>query len=137
MYHASLHLGLRKHCGYGFRKPLEPVDDGDEHVFGATIFQLVHDTQPKFSAFVLLDPKTENLFGAIGFYAKRDVDGLVPDRPLIANFHSDGVKENQRVERFERSILPFGDFLDHSIRHRADKIRRGVDTIKLAQMSLD
>src|SRR5262249_21343443 len=79
MNNASLDRGLRKDGGDRVGKPLQSVDDSEQHVLDATVLQLVHDAQPEFGAFVLLEPKPENLLGAVGAYAECDVHGLVAD----------------------------------------------------------
>jgi hypothetical protein len=38
-----LHLRFGEDGGDGFRKALQPVNDRNEHIFDATIFQFIHD----------------------------------------------------------------------------------------------
>ena len=51
--------------GISSAKALEPVNDRDEDALDAAGLQLVHDAQPEFGAFVLLEPKPENLLGSV------------------------------------------------------------------------
>src|SRR6202041_696153 len=47
------------------------------------------------------------------------------------------VEKDQRVDGFEGTALPGGDFVQDGVRHRADQIRRDVDAIEIAKMSDD
>ena len=60
----------------------EPIDDGDQHVLDAAVFQLVHDAQPKFGALVLFEPKPQDFLAAVGAHAERDMDGLIAHQSL-------------------------------------------------------
>src|SRR5205823_14954898 len=42
-----------------------------QHVFDGTVFQLVQDAQPELGALVLIEPKAQNVLGAVGAHAKR------------------------------------------------------------------
>jgi hypothetical protein len=95
VHDASLYLRLREHRGDGFREALEAVDDGDQHILDAAISQLVHDPQPKFGAFILLDPQAKNFLGAIGTDTKSNIHGFVTNRALIADLHPDRIEEHQ------------------------------------------
>ena len=75
------------------RKALQAIDDGDEYILDAAVFQLVHDPQPEFGAFVLLEPQAENLLGAVGADAERDMHRLVADQPFVADFDPQGSKK--------------------------------------------
>lgn len=37
-------------------KALEAIDDGQQDIADAAIFELVHDTEPEFGALILLEP---------------------------------------------------------------------------------
>ena len=43
-------------------------------------------------AFGIFDPDAENLLRAVRQDAERDVDGLVPDKPLVPDLDPDGVR---------------------------------------------
>src|ERR1041384_4673066 len=53
---AGLHRRLREDGGDRFGEAFQGVDAGDQQVFDAAVFQLVHDPQPEFSSLVLLEP---------------------------------------------------------------------------------
>ena len=67
------------------REAFEPIDDGDQHVLDAAVFQLVHDAQPKFGALVLFEPKPQDFLAAVGAHAERDMDGLIAHQSLVAD----------------------------------------------------
>src|SRR5437764_10923292 len=118
-------------------KTFQAVDDGDQQVFDAAVFQLVHDPQPEFGTLVLLEPKPQNFLGAVGAHAERDVDGLVAHQALVADLDPQRVKENQGIDRLQRAGLPGRDLLQHRVSDRADQVGRDVDAIELAQMADD
>ena len=87
--------------------------------------------------FGLLDPQPQDLLGAVGPNAERDMDRLVADQGLVADLHPQRVKEDQRVDRLERAGLPGGDLVQDGIRDRADQVGRDLDAIQLAQVPDD
>ena len=124
MNNAGLDHRLRKDGGNRVGKPFEAVDDGDQDVLDATVFQLVHDAQPEFGTLILLEPEAEDFLGAVSAYAQRDMHRLVADQPFIPDLDPQRVKENQRIDLFERAGLPGCDLLKHRIGDGADQIRR-------------
>src|SRR5215469_18976424 len=52
MNNAGLDHRLWKNGGNRVGKPFEAVDDGDQNVLDATVFQLVHDAQPEFGTLI-------------------------------------------------------------------------------------
>src|SRR5215212_5332033 len=132
---AGLYRRLREHRGDRLREALEAVDDGDQHVFDAAVLDLVHDAQPEFGALVLFQPKPQDFLAAVGAHAKRDVHRLVSDQPFIADLDPQRVKEDQRIDRFQRARLPGGDLIEHRVGDGADQIGRDVDAVEIAQMA--
>ncbi len=137
MHDAGLDLRLGEDGKDRFRKALQTVDDGDENILDATVFQLVHDAQPEFGAFVLFEPEAENLLGSVGADAQSDVNGLVADEPLVADFDAQRVEEDDRINGFERTPLPRGDLVENGVGDGADQIGRNLHAVKIAQMSGD
>lgn len=43
-------------------------------------------------------PQAEDLLGAVGAHAQRDVDGLVADHALVTHLDPQGVEEHDRVD---------------------------------------
>ena len=134
---AGLHCRLRENRGDRFRKPFQPVDDGDHDVFDATVFQLVHDAQPELGALILLEPQAENFLGAVGAHAERGVHRLVADQPFIPDLNPQGIEEHQRIDCFQGAGLPGCDLLQNRVGDRADQIRRDIDPVEIAQMAND
>ena len=86
---AGLDCRLGKDCGDRLGKALQPIDDSEENVLNAPVLHLVHDLEPELGAFVLLQPEAENLLGAVGAHAERDMDSLVANEALISDLHAD------------------------------------------------
>ena len=124
-------IGLREDGGDRLGEALQAIDDGDQDVLDAAVLQLVHDPQPELGALGLLDPEAEDLLGAVGQDAERDVDRLVADDALVADLDPDGVEEDQRIDRLERPVLPFGDLLQDGVGDGRDQVRRDVDAVEL------
>jgi hypothetical protein len=59
------------------------------------------------------------------------------DQPFIPDLDPQRVKENQRIDLFQRAGLPGGDLLQHRIGDGADQIRRDLDAVEIAQMADD
>src|SRR6185437_8018837 len=95
-------------------KALQTIDNRDQHVFDAAVLQLVHDAQPEFGALVLLEPQPQNLLGAVGPHAERNVHRLIAHGPLVADLDPQRIEEDQRVGCFQRTRLPGGDFLEQN-----------------------
>src|SRR5207237_6225630 len=76
---AGLHRRLRKDSGDRLRETLQPVDNGDQHVHDTAILQLIHDAQPEFGAFVLLEPEAQNFLGPVGALSTREIVGHLRD----------------------------------------------------------
>src|SRR6185312_4615575 len=93
--------------------------------------------RPELGALVLLNPEAEDLFHPVRPHAEGDVHRLVPDQTFVPHLDAQRVEENQRIDRLQRTILPGRHLIQDSVRDRADQVRRSVDPIELAQMSLD
>ena len=93
MNDAGLHRRLRENGGDRLRKALQAIDHGDQHVFDAAVFQLVHDAQPKLGALVLLEPQAQDFLGTVGAHAERDVDRFVAHQALVADLDPQASKK--------------------------------------------
>src|SRR5271155_3139323 len=87
----------RKHGGDRLGKSLQAIDDSDQNVLDAPVLEFGHDAQPEFGAFRGLDPKAQDVLGSFRRDAERDIDGLVANEPLVADFDPQRVEENQRI----------------------------------------
>jgi hypothetical protein len=92
---------------------------------------------PELRALALLDPKPEDFLRSVRSDAESDVNRLVFHRPLVAYLDADRIEENQRIEGFQSSVLPFRHLLQDVIGDGTDQVGRDVDAIELAQMPLD
>ena len=72
-----------------------------------------------------------------GADAERDIDRLVADRPLVAHLDPDRIEEDQRIEGFQRPVLPVRHLVQDGVGDGADQVGRDVDPVELTQMPLD
>src|SRR3954452_17151297 len=103
---AGLYRGLREDSRDRLGEALQAVDDSDQHVLDAAVFQLVHDAQPELGALVLFEPQPQDFLAAVGTHAERDMDSLVAYQSFVADLDSQRVEKDQRVDRFQRPRLP-------------------------------
>ena len=61
MHDAGLNLRLREYGVDRFRKALQSVDDGDQNIVRAAVFDLTHHPQTELRTFRLLDPNPQNI----------------------------------------------------------------------------
>src|SRR3954465_12010771 len=132
---AGLYRGLREDSRDRLGEALQAVDDGDQHVLDAAVFQLVHDAQPELGALVLFEPQPQDFLAAVGAHAERDMDSLVAYQSFVADLDPQRVEKDQRVDRFQRPRLPGSHFLQHRVGYRADQIGRDVDPVELTKMA--
>ena len=72
-----------------------------------------------------------------GVTAQRDINGLVANEPLVADFDPQRVEEDQGIHGFQRPVLPFGDSFQNRVRHRRNEIGRDLEAVKLQPMPLN
>lgn len=137
MHDAGLDHRFGKNTVDRLGKALQAVDDGDQDVGHAAVPQIVHDLEPEFGAFGLLDPKPENVFLARCSHAQHDVDRLVFDHPLIPDFDSERIEKDHRINRFQRPALPFADLIEDRVGDFADQIGGHLGAVEFGQMALD
>src|SRR5215213_376635 len=65
----------------------------------------------------------------------RTPSAMWTDQPFIADLDPQRVKEDQRIDRFQRARLPGGDLIEHRVGDGADQIGRDVDAVEIAQMA--
>ena len=61
------------------------------------VLDLGHHPQPELGALGLLDPQAQNLFVALNGEAQRQIDRLVADHPLAADFDPERVENDDRI----------------------------------------
>ena len=79
------------------------------------VAQLGEHLQPEFGPLCLTHPQTEQLLLAAQADAQRQVDGLVPDRPLVLHLHLQGIQVENRVDAAQWAALPRGDLLEDGV----------------------
>lgn len=119
---AGLDHRFGEHGADRIGEALQAVDDGQQQVLDAAVPKLVHDAQPELGALVLLQPKAEDLLGAIGRHAERDVDRLVSHDALVAHLDAQSVEKHQGIDRLERPGLPGGNLLQDCVGDDADEV---------------
>src|ERR1700735_3467960 len=137
MDNAGLNQRLRKGGADRLRKSLEAVDDGDQDVCNAAILQIVHNLETELGALGLLDPKPQNLLLAGRLDAQDDIDRLVLDQALVADFDPQRVKKDDRINRLKRPALPFAHLIQNGVGDLADQIGRDLRAVELGQVALD
>ena len=60
--------------------------------------------------------------GAVRIERQRHIDDLVLDQALIADFDPQRVKKHDRVDRIERSVLPFPHLVEDGVGDPADQV---------------
>lgn len=116
------------------REAFEALHHGQQDVLGDADLELVHHPQPEFGTLVLFDPHAQHQLGTIGHKAERDVDHRVANQPLVADFASDGIKENQQIDPIQWPPLPGRHLIDNGIGDRADQAAEACHAVDLAQM---
>lgn len=104
-------------------EPFEPVDHGQQDILNAAVLEFVHHPQPEFGTLVLLDPHAQHHLGAAGNNTECNVNSLVANNAFIADLHANGIKENNRIDWIERTLLPSIDLFENRVGDRADQIR--------------
>jgi len=137
MHDAGLHRSFREDGVDRLGKAFEAVDDGDQDVLDAAGLQFVHNPQPELRALGVFDPEPEDVLGAFGRDAERDVDGLVANQALVADLDAQGVEKHQGIARLQWPVLPFRDRLQNRVGDRRNQVRRHFEAVELQQMALD
>jgi len=101
---AGLHGGAREGGGDGVGEALEPVNDGEDDVLDAAIFELIHDAQPELGSLGLLDPQAQNMLMALAVERQGEVDGFVLDHALVADLDPQRVEEHDRIDRIQGPV---------------------------------
>jgi hypothetical protein len=79
--------------------------------------------------------RPKNVLVAGRIEPERDVDGLVFDHPLVADFDPQCVEKYHRINRVKGATLPFPDFVQDRIRNLADEVGRNLGAVEFGQMA--
>jgi hypothetical protein len=121
---AGLHDRAREDGSDRVREALEAVDHGEDDVVDTAVLELVHNAQPELGAFGLLDPDAQNVLVTLAIERQGEIDSLVLDHTLVADFDPQSIEEDHRIDRIERPVLPFAHLVEHRIaRPRRHKVR--------------
>ena len=77
--------------------PFQAVGDGDQDVGHATVLQVVEDLHPELGTLRVLDPQPEDVPRAVRQHTECQIDRLVANPRVLANFDSQGVEESDRI----------------------------------------
>lgn len=88
MQDAGLDLGLWIDRFDGLGEAAQAIDDSDEHVINAAIFELVKHLKLEFGALGLFDPEAQHFLAAVGAHPQRQVHGLVFDGAFVPDFQA-------------------------------------------------
>jgi hypothetical protein len=97
----------------------------------------VQHPEPEARPVGLLDPEPEHVLLPIAIDPQREVDGLVPHDPFVADLHPQRVEDHHGVDPIERPLLPRGHLVEHGVGDRADHRRGDLDLVELFQVALD
>lgn len=137
VHDAGLNLGAREDGRDRLREALQAINHRDQDVVDAAVFKLRHDLEPELRPFGLFDPDTEDVLRPVGQDGKRQIDRFVLDGAFIADFDAQGIEEDHRVERLQRTHLPLAHFLDHRVGHGGNKVGRDLHAIYFLEIALD
>src|SRR5713226_372930 len=70
-------------------------------------------------------------------HAQHHVDGLVLNVPFVPHFHHQRVEVHDRIEFFQRPVLPLLDFLEDGIGDVGDQRGRHLHAVDFFQVALD
>ena len=101
------------------------------------VLDLGHHPQPELGALGLLDPQAQNLFVALNGEAQRQIDRLVADHPLVADFDPERVENDDRINLVQGPVLPVPNLVHDFIGDPRNQIRRHADAIQLLQVTPD
>src|SRR6056297_1071282 len=85
----GLDLGLGKRRLDGLGEALQPVHDRDEDVLNAAVLEVVQNLGPELGPLVGLEPKAQDVAGAIRQDRQRDEDRLVRHGTIAADIEPD------------------------------------------------
>ncbi len=120
-----------------FGQAPEPVADEHEDVTHAAVLDLGQDVQPVLGALAAVTgPQPQDVPAALRGDGQSDIDGPVGDRS-VADFHMDGVDEDDGIDRVQWAVLPFGHALQDLVGDGRDGLAGDVGAIDLGQVGLD
>lgn len=77
------------------------------------------------------------MLNAVHVDADRDVSGLVAHVRPVTNLHDQGVQEDDRVERIQRSLLPSQDLVQNLVGDRRDRLSTNLGADRGDQVMFD
>jgi hypothetical protein len=83
------------------------------------------------------DPETEHLLVPRRVDANDQVDGFVLDVRRLTDFHHQGIKVKERVDRIQRTGLPGFHLVCDGVGDRGDQRGRDFDLINFLQVLLN
>ena len=132
-----LDLCLWVDCLDRLRESGQPIYTGDQDIFHPTVFQSVQDGEPEFRAFVLADVHTEHILTASHINPDHNINRTFYNPAFVAYMIMDSVHENNRIDLFQRSFLPFFHDRKYLVCNPADGTVRDLDIIEFPHMAFD
>src|SRR5665647_900254 len=103
MNDALLNFALREHRFYSIVKTGKSVYAGDQDIIYTSVFHTVHDSEPKFRAFILTDPHAHDFFGAIKLNSDSNINCFFDDDSFRSNMKMDAVHKYNGIDFFKRT----------------------------------
>ena len=111
MDNAPLHLAVGIDRRDGLHKACQTVHTEQIYVQNSSAFEVVQHIQPEFAALVLPNPHTKDIFRAIHGDAQNHIRRLGLVLMVFLHLVVDGVQKYDRIDCFQRPVLPCCDFL--------------------------
>ena len=137
VHDACLKRGSLVRSAKGLRNSLQAIGDGDQNIFNTACLEVVEDLEPEFGALCVLDPQPQDVAAAVGQNPQRQINCLVAHNGFFSNLDSQRVKEDHRIHRFERPVLPGADLGHDGVGDRADELRAHFRAVLLGQKPLN
>ena len=103
-------------AGNGIGESLQTIDAGDQDILDAAVLQLGQHAEPELRAFGLGEPQAQKLFVTFQIDAQSEINGLVDDPLVLADFQHHTVQLDDGIKRSQWARLPVDNLVDHGIR---------------------
>ena len=112
---AKLNLSLRVRAGNGIGESLQTIDAGDQDILDAAVLQLGQHAEPELRSFGFGKPQAQKLLVTCQIDAQSEINGLVDDTLVLADFQHDTVQVDDGIKRIQWARLPVDNLVDYGI----------------------
>jgi len=110
-----------------------------ENVRNTAFPEIGTNRHPEARTFVFADPAAQYFLSAFhinAINAQNRINALVDNLTILPAFEHNAVKTDDRVNRFQRAVLPFVDFRQNFVRDLGDQCLRDIRAVYLLQIVL-